>query len=147
MLSFKNVDPAEVTPDTSLLELIQCDAGTLPAFGTSKVVASRNNLGGYLEYTSTATEPQWCIGIITLKQKQTTMQSIAARMLVGGMSVAELTFDFDVMHNIFLAQTRYLNPFLLFPKTKVTLGIWLAANGSQVTSLDGSCEIRLFNRS
>jgi hypothetical protein len=119
----------------------------VPAYGNTTIVASRNNLSDYLEYTFKGGMPQWCLGILYLKQKQTTMQSLAFRMLIGGMSVAEATLDFSVMNNIFLTQTRYLTPVLLQPNTKVTLGLWLAANGSKVTNMDGNCEIRLFARS
>jgi hypothetical protein len=149
MLQLKNgIDPFQIHPDTAILDVLE-DTGsaTLPALGVSSIVASRSNLGGTLTYTSNATSPQWCMGIFNIKQKQATMQSIALRMLVNGMSVAEDTLDFNVMNNIFIAQWRYLNPFLLFPKVQCTLGIWAAANGNQITNMDGSCEIRLFARS
>jgi hypothetical protein len=147
MLQFKNIDPLDVRPGMSLLDIIEDTNSSLPAYGNTTVVASRSNLSDYLDYTFKGASPQWCIGIVNIKQKQATMQSLAFRMLINNMSVAEATLDFSVMNNIFLAQTRYLSPVLLQPNTKVTLGLWQAANGSKITNMDGSYEIRLFARS
>jgi hypothetical protein len=146
MLHLKNgLDPWLIEPGVPITELVE-DTATLPKYNGTVTVASRGNLGGTLDYTYDGEYPVWCLGILNLKAKQVSLQSVAFRMLFGSMSVAECTLDYDTGIYVMMAQTRYLNPVLVQKGMKVTIGIWTSSNGSPVTNLDGNCEIRLFGR-